>query len=175
MTKKIIVGLDASTTHVGWSVANGEEYIDSGVYVPPGQNVAERVAQIAVFVHDLFYQRDPDVVGIEVPAAHHGNFKTDRALARVFGAVEAVVAVNFEGQIRLIEVYPASVKTTGFHKGAIYQAEILTGHRPMQGDEADAIGVWQAVLVALREEAFIEQSEWENIRNRLQDAGEEEG
>ncbi len=47
---KIILALDASSTNVGWCLAQGEQYIDSGVYRPQG-DASQRVREIACWVN----------------------------------------------------------------------------------------------------------------------------
>ena len=153
MNGKIILSLDASTTAVGWCLAQGEKYLDSGTYQPPGQNAGERIRAVANWVVNQIFDHDPDLIAVEEPTGDHANRHTDRLLARVCGAIEGVCALM---KVEVLLVHPLKVKATPFHKDATQAAASHVGKRSVTGDEADAMGAWQATLGILQARRFEE-------------------
>lgn len=151
---KIILALDASSANVGWCLAQGEQYIDSGVYRPQG-DANQRMREIACWTQRTVQKHDPDLVAIEEPTGHHGNLKTDRLLARVVGCIEGVCAIE---SIPTELINAKTVKATGFSKDAPRMAARLIGRTNIGPDEADAIGVWQATLSRLNLYRFRNQT-----------------
>ena len=141
-SSKIILALDASSTNVGWCLAQGEQYLDSGVYHPQG-DANQRIRDIARWMEQLAFDHDPDLVAIEEPVGHHGNLKTDRLLARVVGCIEGVCTLK---SIPTQLIHAMKVKATGFSKSTAWAAALLIDKTEVGPDEADAIGVWQATL-----------------------------
>jgi Holliday junction resolvasome RuvABC endonuclease subunit len=154
MAEITILALDASSTNIGYCVSHSPEtYLRSGVYSPRG-NAEARFRKIVFWIVKALSTYKPTIVAIEEPAGDHGNRKTDRLLSRIVGAIEAVAVLR--GVERVVRVYPATVKATGFHKGAtdtvaaMVQGWTRTATRPVVGeDEADAIGVWLATEAML--------------------------
>lgn len=142
----IILLLDASTTAVGWCLAQGPRYIDSGTYRPKG-NADERIGKIVDWLRDKMSAHNPDHVGIETPTGEHGNRRTDRLLGRVGGNIEGACRVF---GISAVWIHAMKVKATGYHKHARRDAALLVGKERVSGDEADAIGLWQAWLNEVR-------------------------
>jgi len=146
-----ILALDASTTAVGWCAAEDGEYVVSGVFRPAGVDAQARLQAI----HEWLYRRmsaiGPTVLAYEEPHGDKGNRRTDRWLGAVMGVA---LSVACEFRCQFVRVHNSTVKATGYHKGAIRDAALLVGKEPreMGGDEADAIGVWQAVERMKREE-----------------------
>lgn len=151
----IVLALDASTTAVGWCVGQGEEYLNSGTYRPSGDCVEARIHSIGMWVRDALATYDPDLVAIEEPTGDHGNRRTDRLLARVGGMVEGVCR-SVKPPVETTYVHPMTVKRMPFHKGATVAAAHYVGKDPdgVDGDEADAIGVWSVVVGQLRVHEF---------------------
>lgn len=146
-----ILALDASTTAVGWCAADGDQYVASGVYKPDGGKAWERIDDFGMWLCLMLQLPDgPQLVAYEEPHGNHGNRRTDRLLGAVMGTAARVCSEN---RVQFVRVHNAKVRATGYHKRAIGEAQLLVGRRGMTGDEADAIGVWQAVLVMMREEA----------------------
>jgi len=153
----IILALDPSSTHVGFCIAEDDEYILSGVYSPRG-NADQRVRHIVVWVEDKISRYEPNTTVLEEPAANnaHKNAKTDRLLARVGGAIEAVAVLAGSDVDR---VWPSQVKATGAHKGARVYAAGIAGKRTVGLDEADAIGVWLAYRLKQQKKLWLDQGE----------------
>jgi Holliday junction resolvasome RuvABC endonuclease subunit len=142
---EIILALDASSTNVGYCLAQGERYLNSGVYRPKGE-ADLRVNAIASWVGGMLQVHDPDLVAIEEPTGSHRNLRTDRLLARVGGNIEGVCVAN---GVPVRWIHAMKVKATGFSKDTAREAALLVGKGSVGPDEADAIGVWQAALVQL--------------------------
>lgn len=137
-----ILALDPSSTHIGYCIAAGDEYVASGVFVPKGQ-ADGRLAQIVDWALHKITIYEPEIVVLEEPAANnaHKNPKTDRLLARVGGAIEAVALLN---GVQVERVWPSQVRASGVSKDGLWAALRITGKKKVGPDEADAIGVWQA-------------------------------
>ena len=85
------------------------------------------------------------------------------AHARLGEAMCIARMVCREHDCRFLPINTMKVKATGYHKGTRFEAAALIGKSYAVGlelgpDEADAIGVWQAALKMLREEALLEQA-----------------
>ena len=145
-----ILALDPSSTHVGWAIFDyrGDPY-DSGVIKPCGKP-DERIRKIVEWADELLRHGTYSLVVIEEPAANnaHRNPKTDRLLARVGGAIEAVAILH---GAEVARVWPSQVKATGVSKDHLEAAAALTG-RKVGPDEADAIGVGLAYLSQVAKE-----------------------
>ena len=139
---EIIFSLDASSTNVGWCLAQGDRYVDSGHFRPKGDR-DERVAAIVKWTQQMIEKFSPDLLPIEEPMGHHRNLRIDRLLARVCGAIEAVAIL---ADVPVLYVHCMSVKATGFSKDNLFEAALVAGKSRIGPDEADAIGVWQAAL-----------------------------
>lgn len=142
---KIILALDPSSTNVGWCLAQGNRYLNSGYFHPKG-DADERVTAIVCWFDHMIQIHDPDLVAVEEPTGHHRNLRTDRLLARVFGCIEGVSVIS---GVPLLPIHAMKVKATGFSKDTPREAALLIGKDEIGPDEADAIGVWQAALVQL--------------------------
>ena len=147
-----VLGVDASSTAVGWAVFEDGQYEDSGVLVLQGPDWIERVKHLEAAIY-LWLSKKPtmleraperiDHVVYERASGAHRNMRTDRIL----GAVEYVIlgACRIRG-VPYTLVSPMQVKQSGVCKSAQGQAmaEALIG-RPLDashpGDEADAIGL----------------------------------
>lgn len=141
----IILALDASSRNVGWTLAQGNRYLNSDVYRPRG-DADQRVALIAGWTVQMLRLHDPDLVAIEEPTGSHRNLKTDRLLARVCGNVEGVCTAY---SVPVIWVHAMKVKATGLHKDDLWLAARFIGKPSIGPDEADSIGTWQAALTLL--------------------------
>jgi len=150
MDDQIILALDASSTNVGWCLAQGNRYLSSGVFHVKGER-DERVHIIAQWTAGMLDVHDPDLVAIEEPTGSHKNLATDRLLARVCGNVEGVCTLS---GVTVEWIHAKKVKATGFCKDTRWQTAQLAGKPSIGPDEADAIGIWQAVLVKARDCEF---------------------
>ena len=153
MTAKIVLALDASTAAIGWCVGQGERYLNSDTYRPPGECAEARILALARWLVDIVTTYDPDLVAIEKPMGHHGNLRTDRLLARVGGIAEGVCR-TMDPPVDVVYIHPIHVKQTPFHKHATLAAANYAGKDSVSGDEADAIGVWHVALGEIRAQAF---------------------
>ena len=151
----IRLNLDASTTAVGWCLSDDGQYLESGVYVPAGEDWVDRVIDIDRWLNDNGLEFDE--IGFELATGSRGNMKTNRML----GAVEFVARQFCRFlDIDLYTVTASQVKATGVHKHRIGVAESIAGKkldRKHPGDEADAIGVWLAVDKVRREREMVTQ------------------
>jgi hypothetical protein len=145
-----ILACDQSSTHVGYCIADGGDYILSGVFSPPGSADA-RVKAISRWARDKVERYEITHVILEEPSGDHGNRKTDRLLARVYGVIEAH-ALAYGAQVA--RVFPMQVRATGCHKHALLVAATIAGKPCVGEDEADAIGVWLAGWAQIRSTAL---------------------
>ena len=151
--RPLILALDASSTNVGWCIARGDHYINSDVFSPRARAKPwERITQIVTWLDRTLKAYDVDYVAIEEPMGHHANLKTDRLLARVCGNIEAVCTIR---GIPSLFIHPKKVKATGYSKDNQREAAWLVGKETVTNDEADAIGIWQALLVQFREQGIM--------------------
>ena len=143
----IILALDASSRNVGWTLAQGDRYINSDVYRPRG-NTKQRIIGIAYWTAQMLQIHSPDLVVIEEPTGSHRNPKTDRLLARVCGNIEGICIIS---GVPVLWVHAMKVKATGLHKDATRLTARFIGKSSIGPDEADSIGTWQAALVLLNQ------------------------
>ena len=146
----ILLALDASTTAVGWALFDDGDYLESGVYVPKGDDWVERVMSIGAWLYDSDLEYDD--LGLELATGNKGNMHTNRLLGAVEYEIRQFCKLH---EIDLHTVTASQVKATGCHKDAIPVA-VGIAERPMHymhpGDEADAIGVALAVIKKVRRE-----------------------
>lgn len=162
---ELILALDASSTHVGYCLARGESYIESGVFVPgPHDDARLRVRKIVAFIANYLNDKAPEIVVIEEPMGSHGNLKTDRLLAWTCGAIDATAQLMRVKTIELI--HPLAVKRTGFSKDHAGAAACLVNKRSVGPDEADAIGIWQAYLCRAQEAQYAYESDQKQTPRR---------
>ena len=137
-----ILALDQSTTAVGWLVAIDDQYLASGTFRPHSRDAWERLRQAGAWLEQMVADWQPEAIVAEEPAGDHGNRRSDRLLGAALGIV--LERARIAGvPCRL--VHPMAVKKTGLHKGTRrYVAPWLGLTRRVSGDEADAVGVWQA-------------------------------
>jgi hypothetical protein len=147
-----ILGLDPSTEAAGYCLGDRDQVIRSGVAIPEGTGWAAVVAY-GRWLAQVLPEMRPDVIGYEIPAGSHGNRHTDRILGGLQGI--SLHLADAAG-IRVILLYPVQIKNTGCHKDALPVAEHYAGHlvRGLEGDHADAIGAWLAVLARLKQERW---------------------
>jgi Holliday junction resolvasome RuvABC endonuclease subunit len=147
----IIIALDASTTNIGWCLAQDDRYLNSGTEHIRG-DLEKRIRRIIAWISAQVSIHSPDLVAIEKPYGDHGNRHTDRELARVYGGIEAACLLS---GVEVMEIHPTAVKATSFSKENPQRAARFVRKAESVGpDEADAIGVWQAALGALQERRF---------------------
>jgi len=149
----IILALDPSSTHIGYCIAEDDEYIASGVFAPKGKADA-RMKEIVKWAVHKFTAYEPNIIVLEEPAANnaHRNAKTDRLLARVGGALEAIAIIN---DVDVGRVWPSQVKATGASKDKPRFAAGVAGKASVGPDEADAIGVWLAWITNSKNEGMV--------------------
>ena len=154
-----ILGLDPSTTAVGWCFGfdNQDFPACSGVYKPKRCSADDRLILIYDFLQGLMGRLMPDTVAVEEPAGDHRNRRTDRLLANVTGLV---LAAALEVEISdFIRVYPAHVKATKCSKENLVYAAALCRKPEVGPDEADAAGVWLAAVAKIRKRELSQRSE----------------
>lgn len=138
-----ILALDPSTTAVGWCYANGNDYVASGVYKPGGSDALQRICLIRQWLEKHLESLQPVVVAAEEPTGSHRNARTDRLLGMVAGVI---LAECDRVSIEFAFVNAMKVKATGLCKGTIGDVALLIGKSEVGGDEADAVGVWRALV-----------------------------
>ena len=123
---------------------------------PPANDSADpwhRCYTLGLRITTIIYNREVDVVGVELPTGDHDNPHTDRVISGAFAAV--YFAARHAGA-RAVIVRPSAVKATGFSKKHLRDATLLAREHLHEGlvteDEADALGVWQATLAVMTEE-----------------------
>ena len=152
----ILLSLDASTTAVGWALFDDGDYLESGGYVPKGEDWVERVNQFECSLYDGFDDANEyDELAFELATGNKGNMATHRKL----GAVEYVIRLFCKlNDIPVHTVTASQVKATGVHKDAQWGAVAMKGRAldaRHPGDEADAIGVGLAVDKVRRERDYL--------------------
>lgn len=141
MTIKILA-LDISSTTIG--VCYDGQPLNT--ITLRGDDIAKRCLQAATQVRALITDCDLDLVAIESPFVNHQRPNSVIPLARVSGAVLAVLAV---AGVAWVEVAPTSVKRALTGKGVakkpdmIAAAKLATG-RDLDEHQADAYGLWLA-------------------------------
>jgi len=137
------LALDASTRAVGWVVADDQTYLASGCFRPRSGDAYVRIEQIGAWLEQMIADWQPAQIAIEEPCGDHGNRRSDRLLGCALGVV---LERARSGGLRLHLVHPMRVKATGLHKKAVRMAAAYIGKTRVGGDEADAVGVWQASM-----------------------------
>ena len=147
-----ILAIDASTSNVGWCIADSDGYVLSGQWRP----------MVASFAAVLLYREwaismvgatAPDVVFYERPSGVHGNMWTNALLGALWYETWCCSNNN------LVVVSPAEIKKTGVCKGAYqnpYKSFNVSGlskaAKKRIDDELDAIGCWLAGLEKMKNE-----------------------
>lgn len=140
----IILGLDASSTTIGWCLIEGQTVLDFGEIALRHDDIAERcrLAWAALnTVLELCERRGlrPDLVALESPVGRYA--KSVIPQARVSGALLALCALQ---GLLVVEVTPGQGKFALCHTGkadkALMQAN--AADRGVRGEHAsDALGV----------------------------------
>ena len=159
MTDIAILGIDPSTTVVGWcwwrsctrEVLSGQ--ID---FRKSKRDAWRRLETFSAWLDDLasriYDATATDVImACEETSGSHANPDTDRKMGASMGVVLAVAARH---DMLFVRVHPSKVKKTGLCKSsslAMAAAAAFVEKDKVGPDEADAIGVTQAALVILRE------------------------
>ena len=154
--KGMILALDASTTAVGWCLADGAEYVDGGVYKPKRRaDIWERMQQIKEWLCLMLGQGHVKLVAYEEPVPNRGNMKTNRNLGALMGIAFTVAGDN---GAQFLRVHPMKVKATGLCKDSRRIVAAYVGKEEVGGDEADAVGVWMAALEMMRETKYADKT-----------------
>ncbi len=153
----IYLALDASTRAVGWALFRDDALLDSGVYVPQGDDWWVRVASFAQWLDIQLHICGGMDIAYEIARGDHGNTHTDRVL----GALEYVARIAAEEYERVFTgVNPMQVKATQCHKNNLELARQIKGaplDKDNPGDEADAIGAGYAAWGKIKEAAWARQ------------------
>ena len=143
VASSFILALDPSTTAVGWCYALAGNYIASGVYKPKSNDLLGRMCMIRGWLETLLDSLEPVIVATEEPTGSHRNARTDRLLGMVAGIVLAECG---RAGIEFAFVHAMKVKATGYCKDTAGDVALLIGKETVGGDEADAVGVWRALV-----------------------------
>ena len=168
MTK--ILALDASTTAVGWVLAEDDACILSGTFKPKGDWL-ERVDQIHNHFLRAIHMQSVEVILYEEPHGDHGNQSTDYKLGFLAGVLYRMckdAKVHHSGKdymegrsVEFVAIHGSKVKATEYSKDNTWAAAALIGQDPdkITEDEADAVGVWMAYNRMKLEERMIANAE----------------
>lgn len=150
-----VLGLDASSSTIGWCVVCGRTALASGEITLPAGLISARCLAAQQAIYPLLIAYAPDAVAIESPVvkrfAGKGGRRVDSAnavipQARVSGAILAVVEAR---GIPWKEVAPASAKKALSGAGNSGKADMQTFARSygVTGEHAaDALGVALAIV-----------------------------
>lgn len=145
-----ILGLDASSTMIGYCLLDGERVATHGEIVLHGSDIADRCRQAQHALIQLIDGRSIDAVAIESPVARFAKAVIPQA--RVSGALLAMVSLR---ELAWVEIAPTVAKQAATTKGnankdAVQQAAIAYG---VQGEHAaDAWAVARAATAHVRME-----------------------
>lgn len=155
--KARVLGLDASSTTIGWCVLRGRTVEASGEYTLAGL-ISSRCLRAQQFIYALLNTHAPDAVAIESPVVKRFTGKKGQRVdsanavipqARVSGAILAVVAAR---GIPWQEVAPASAKKALSGAGNSGKDDMQTFARSygVEGEHAsDALAVALAIVDAV--------------------------
>jgi len=149
-----IIGIDASTTNMGWAIYERNTITASGVFSPKGKLAARFDAMMAEAARllDLYH---PTNLAVEEATGNNGNRQTDRKLSRVIGGICAVACFY---DVPWMLIHPSTIKKTQAHKHSLRIAESVGNlprgalNKPGGEDQADAIGCALAAHTKLQTE-----------------------
>lgn len=149
----IILGLDASSTHVGYAVGNNDLFVESWQQAYAG-DVEHRLFAISEEVRAAIERYGVEAVVVEHPVYVPGRADSFYVLGKVIGVIQLVA---FRYVHHFIEVYPQEAKQAlsgdaKATKSQMIQAARLQFVRRRPGEhQADAIGVWLAGWIKIRQ------------------------
>jgi hypothetical protein len=151
-----ILALDASTSYIGWCVAENDNYVDSGLWIPEKQqDVWDKIWNIGEMISVAILQGPYDFVFYERPTGNNKNMDTNLKLGAL---MYEVIHRSRMLDCGFIEVTATQVRASGVHKNKleneykkftpVYKKDGTINKAAMErmGHEADAIGVWLAGL-----------------------------
>lgn len=138
----VILGIDASSTSIGWAILDGATVRDVGTLRLTGSDIADRCRQARAGVYlVLLNHPDVDAVAIESPVCRFAKALIPQA--RVSGAILGLLA---EKQIAWVEVAPAEAKRAATGRGDASKADMMAATDLDDEHAADACGVAKAAL-----------------------------
>lgn len=159
LDRLVFLAIDAGSEWAGYCIGRGGLLLDSGTedianYTRRAErdpsSVWARVACFGAFATSLAYNCRPDFIIMELPMGDHNNRHTDRVMGALLGSLIEVARV---ADAKRVQCTPQEVKRTGYHKGAKRDAALLAGVplELMSADRADALGLWQAGVLKVRD------------------------
>lgn len=159
LDKMTFLAIDAGSEWAGLCVGTGKDHRFSGrqdirkytrMYGGDPDSVWSRVELFAHWVAVEMCSHRPDFLVMELPTGDHDNRHTDRVMGALLGAL--IVEAQTGGAKR-VQCTPQEVKRTGYHKGAKRDAALFIGVplERMNADRADALGLWQAGVLKVRD------------------------
>jgi Holliday junction resolvasome RuvABC endonuclease subunit len=148
-----ILGLDASTTHIGWALLNGERVAKSGELELQGR-LPERIDQARAYVIDLIgWGPELDALAIEEPF-YGRNARTAAALNQMLGAL-----CSIKPMLATYHIAPAEAKLAATGQGFATKLQVQNMLRLQFGQsfaehEADAVAVALAASGKIKLEAL---------------------
>lgn len=131
----IILGLDMSSTAIGYAVLDGERRLAGGAF-DLGGDVASRCALAAERVGALLDLHRPALVVLESPVARFAKAVIPQA--RVSGAVLAVLSAR---QALWAEVTPAQAKTALCGRGDATKEQMVQAAADRLGYQGDVVTI----------------------------------
>jgi Holliday junction resolvasome RuvABC endonuclease subunit len=154
MSTATILGLDASSTAIGWAVLDAGTVRDHGCGQLTGRDINERCRQAQAYVRALLRSHpDVDCVAIESPVARFAKAVIPQAL--VSGAIRAGVRLDDR---HVVDVPPQHAKRalsgkSNADKAAMQRAAVAYG---VAGEHAaDALGVALAAVKRVQVEVTL--------------------
>lgn len=159
LDRMTLLAIDAGSEWAGYCIGRGMRLIDSGrtnitqfTRRQDGDpySVWSRVEYFGVFATALVATHRPDVLVMELPTGDHDNRHTDRVMGALLGSLVSVANL---ANARRVVCTPREVQGTGYHKRAKRDAALFAEvpREEMKDDWADAIGLWQAGLIKVRD------------------------
>lgn len=146
MSAATVLGLDASSTSIGWCLLRGRQVLASGQALLQG-TIAQRCLVAQKLIYNLAERHAPDAVAIESPVAKFASALIPQA--RVSGAILAVVASR---GLLWQEVPPTAAKKALSGSGSSGK-DIMQKFAQSYGVEgehaSDALGVALAIVDAV--------------------------
>lgn len=157
------LSIDQSTTGLGWCVYKDRQYFKSGVFVPSGDNLDEKLKDIFKFIEQTVKENDIKIASLEdiwlnenlksnpfkkEKRSFGDNVRTHKVLGELLGACKmALYGVDVE-RVLIIPAVTWKAKFKMLGKGldrekqkllAIQYAKKITGENIEDDNEADAI------------------------------------
>ena len=116
-----ILGLDASSTMIGYCLLQDGRALAHGHIKLPASNIAERCRVAQNELITLLEACPVDAVAIEAPMVYHGRYGAVIPQARVSGALLAIVSIR---ELAWLEIEPAKAKKAATGRGGASKDDV---------------------------------------------------